>query len=564
MNNYAILCDLDGTLVITDDIYLEVWTNILLKYNISLNQDLYKKFIQGHSDGYVIKTLLPNININIAELSTEKDDSFIKNISKIKVVEGVYEFLKSLKTKNYKCSIITNCNKKVANEICNYIKINEYIDYLICADDCKNNKPHPEPYLKGLEKYNLSNDNVFIFEDSKTGLLSAKNINPKCLVGIETLYDNIELLNYGADISIKNFVNFNIDNLISYENGNIGNLKKLIKNSLNMNINDIIIDESKLKGGFIADIISIIIKSYDLDHFCVLKYENKNITGLSIMANKLQLYEREYYFYQHISREVNIKVPKFYGLIKDKTYNNIGVVLENLNINRNYKINLDLSNESIDISLKIINRIAKMHAKFWGKDLNKIFPKLKKNNDITFNPFFQIFVSERIETFKNKWKNIFSDNDLELCEKIANDFQNIQNRLSSNNLTLVHNDIKSPNIFYDLDDDCEPIFLDWQHSVFGKGTQDLMFFIIESFDVSKVDLLYPIFKNYYYSKLIEYNVQNYSYQEYEQDIIDSVCYVPFFTTAWFSSVPNDELIDQNFPFFFTKSFLHMLKLVNYK
>ena len=46
---------------------------------------------------------------------------------------------------------------------------------------------------------------------------------------------------------------------------------------------------------------------------------------------------------------------------------------------KKYKINLNLNIESIDISLKIIDRMAKMHSKFWNKNLNKLFPKLKNS-----------------------------------------------------------------------------------------------------------------------------------------------------------------------------------------
>jgi hypothetical protein len=47
----------------------------------------------------------------------------------------------------------------------------------------------------------------------------------------------------------------------------------------------------------------------------ILKYENKQENNLSNMANKLQLYEREYYFYTNISKYININIPKFYNLI---------------------------------------------------------------------------------------------------------------------------------------------------------------------------------------------------------------------------------------------------------
>ena len=90
-------------------------------------------------------TLLKNINIDLTELSNLKDELFIQNIDKIKIIEGIIEFMKLIKKYGHKICIVTNCNRIVANEIINYIKITEYVDYLISNNDCNNAKPHPEP-----------------------------------------------------------------------------------------------------------------------------------------------------------------------------------------------------------------------------------------------------------------------------------------------------------------------------------------------------------------------------------------------------------------------------------
>jgi hypothetical protein len=155
----------------------------------------------------------------------------------------------------------------------------------------------------------------------------------------------------------------------------------------------------------------------------------------------------------------------------------------------------------------------------------------------------------------------FIKKNLNICDIIHNDFENIQKRLSINNITFIHGDIKSPNIFYDLSNNYEPYFLDWHHCAIGKGTQDLIFFIIESFDIKDLNLLFPLFKNYYYKKLLEYNIKNYTYKEYENDIKDSILFLPFFTAVWFETTENDELIDKNFPYFFIQKLFYLINIV---
>jgi hypothetical protein len=187
-----------------------------------------------------------------------------------------------------------------------------------------------------------------------------------------------------------------------------------------------------------------------------------------------------------------------------------------------------------------------------------MFPLLKTNVDKEFCPFFREYIQNKWPAFKKKWQTILPVEQIYKCERIIGEFSEIQKRLSDGNQTLVHGDVKSPNLFYDTQHDYKPVFLDWQHCVIGKGVQDFVFFVIESFHVVNLDLYYPIFKNYYYKKLLENGVKNYSFSQYEQDIRDAVFYVPLFTSIWFGTVPYDELIDKNFPFFFIQKLFYFV------
>ena len=107
------------------------------------------------------------------------------------------------------------------------------------------------------------------------------------------------------------------------------------------NGNEIIINQTKLKGGNIADIISFQVIDNISNMEYILKYESNEENNLSNMAKKIKLYEREYYFYKEISNHINIHIPKFIGLIQNnnKPY---GLIIEK--ISNNYIINKNLNN----------------------------------------------------------------------------------------------------------------------------------------------------------------------------------------------------------------------------
>jgi hypothetical protein len=272
------------------------------------------------------------------------------------------------------------------------------------------------------------------------------------------------------------------------------------------------------------------------------------------MADKLKLYEREYYFYETISSAINIKIPKFYKTIYISN-KPLGIILEDL-FEKKFELNITLNKTNLNITDIIIDRMALLHSQFWNKDIKHIYSKLNNSIDPIFYPFLPEFILNKHNEFKNKWYSYFTIREQELFENIFINFENIQKTFSEgNNLTFIHGDIKSPNIFYDINNNYEPYFIDWQHCAIGKGVQDLIFFIIESFDLIDIEFIFKYCKYKYYQKLQYYGINNYDFNEYENDIYNAICYIPFFTAIWFGTLNNDELIVKTFPY----TFIHKLK-----
>jgi hypothetical protein len=55
-------------------------------------------------------------------------------------------------------------------------------------------------------------------------------------------------------------------------------------------------------------------------------------------------------------------------------------------------------------------------------------------------------------------------------------------------------------------------------------------------------------------------LKNYSYEEYKEDIKNAICYFLFLVAVWFGTIPEDSLIDKNFPFFFIQKLFLMIDL----
>lgn len=587
---HLFLFDLDGTLVHTDSLYIKVWQMLVeeMGMHITITDDIYNTIIRGNDDAHVMQMLsIPGTFASI--LSKRKDELFQSMMeSEIRIIPFATEMIRYIKqTMGNFVSIVTNCNRSTAEAILKFMQVEHLVDFLIVGSECPKSKPFPDPYLEAIQRYkHFKKDQVIIFEDSKSGLLSASSIKPKCIVALETIYDHDTLRTYGADVIIKDFTEY-MDLYskltLSHDSTSVTGkgmkmadvLKKWILQSVSFaeQIDDIEIDDDKLKGGYISNILALRIHMKNANALlldersrilhCVLKLENDTETSLSKMATNLNLYNLEYYFYNSIRNYINIMAPRCYGIIKNDKLQNVGILLENLYMTRSCTPNLALTKEPISTSFHIVKELAKFHTKFWNVDFTRVFPELA-----TMQTSFSRaqFIIEKWPVFKNKWKFLLSEKTASLGDTIAQTYSAIEFDLKNGkNSTLIHGDVKSPNIFYLNNESKDPIFLDWQYVSVGRGVQDVVFFILESFEIHALPWIMPLLKNYYYVQLKEHGVtsQHYPYEEFLRDWKNALYYFPFFVAMWFGTVPTDELIDKNFPFFFIQKLFLVLENANH-
>ena len=529
---YIFLLDLDGTLVDTDNLYIEIWNKLLNEYNINVNKEFYDKNIKSKSDINVLKSVINDIS-NINEFSKKKDELFLENIHKIKIFEGVIDFLEQLN--NSRVGIITNCNKSTVINILNHFDIYKYINLIISADDCINGKPDKEPYLNAKLLFNDNKyNNYIVFEDSYIGYLSA----------IAADIDNIYIK---TDNNINNFTDTN--NFNSYYNIDVNNIinkinnRNIIKNYFKTSV---INTDNNRGGGYICDICKYTINN---DIEIILKIANIN-NSLSITAKKLNLYNNEIFFYKEIYNNIKdiINIPYCY----DSSYLTQSIILKDLN-SYHGSFNIDL-NKNKEIIYTIINNISKLHIQNYYKNDDELPLYLKEVKKIKDYDYYNILIRDRYNKFINDNNNYFDDSFINFFDNIKNNFIKINNELSSYPLSLCHGDLKSPNIFYK--ENKEPYFLDFQYINLNKGISDIIFLLIESVEFDEE--IYNNIIQYYYNIIISNDIQYY-YNDYIKDLKNSLLIFPFVVAVWFNTEDKNNLTDKDFPINFLKKLMKYYK-----
>ena len=271
------------------------------------------------------------------------------------------------------------------------------------------------------------------------------------------------------------------------------------------------------------------------------------------VAMKLRLYEREWHFYEHLSSRVPIRVPQHLGSVKDEATGLIteGVLLEDLEVP-----GAVLCPKMDDAGvLKTVSHMARHHAQFWNMpELSSGALGIKPHNASWYQPGWGNDVAGYWQTFEKKWRARGPGDSMgpglpeeayAIGKAIVDSFAWVQDELSSKPHTFNHGDVKPPNMFMMPGE--HPAFIDWQYTAVGKGCQDVVFFLIEGYEIEECRRLEPLVLAHYHASLVHNGILDYSLDDLKRDWQLACMHFPFYVAMWFGTTPDEALVDPSFP-----------------
>jgi HAD superfamily hydrolase (TIGR01509 family) len=179
----AILWDNDGVLVDTEDLYFQATRETLARADVDLTSALYAEYLlkQGQGAWHLAaeKGVPPD---EIDRMRDERNARYEQLLRRRNtVVDGAEETLTNLHGK-FKMGIVTSSMPAHFEIIHQSTGLLRYFDFVITSLEFTHYKPHPEPYLIGLEKIDHSKDECVVIEDSPRGLAAANAAGIRCMV----------------------------------------------------------------------------------------------------------------------------------------------------------------------------------------------------------------------------------------------------------------------------------------------------------------------------------------------------------------------------------------------
>lgn len=259
-----------------------------------------------------------------------------------------------------------------------------------------------------------------------------------------------------------------------------------------------------------------------------LRYDSKGTPGPASLIAKIRgesanlqamdaamgLYAREARLYTEFAPQLPVRTPRCYHA-GDGTEKPL--LLEDLG-------GLRAGDQMIGLTLsearKLMDALADLHARFWEQPEAAVDWLVQPATGVYAGMVVHL-VGSGAEALGKRYRGQVKNEVLDAAVKLCARWGDVLKASTEGPQTLVHNDSRLDNFFFDRDD--TPIFVDWQIPARSRGTQDVANLLAGSMNTPELSEYWQSLLRRYHDRLLGNGVRHYSFDDarghYRQNIL---------------------------------------------
>jgi beta-phosphoglucomutase len=211
----AVIFDLDGVIVSTDEFHYQAWKQISDQEKIYFDREINER-LRGVSRMESLEIILSHSDKiyndkDKEQLAQQKNEIYCELLNKLSpndILPGVINLLLSLKAKDIKVAI--GSSSKNTPFILEKIGLDTSFKTIADGNGIKKSKPDPEVFLLAAEKLGVTPEECVVIEDAQAGIDAAIAAGMKA-VGVGTAASCVN-----AQLKLKDLSNLNLDDLLEF------------------------------------------------------------------------------------------------------------------------------------------------------------------------------------------------------------------------------------------------------------------------------------------------------------------------------------------------------------
>lgn len=174
-HDFALLMDLDGTLLDTDPLHVEAFQRLLAPFGRAITEDYYVSTIMGAPIDTIMQGLFPDASTEDRHTLGEQKEAHFRDLltGPLTAKTGLHACLSWAKRHRFGLAIVTNAPRDNAMMMLEGLGLREQFDQILIGDELPYSKPHPYPYAEAARRLGVPIARSLAFEDSRPGIQSA-------------------------------------------------------------------------------------------------------------------------------------------------------------------------------------------------------------------------------------------------------------------------------------------------------------------------------------------------------------------------------------------------------
>ncbi|MFQ5890936.1 MAG: HAD family hydrolase [Gemmatimonadota bacterium] len=172
----AVLFDMDGVLVDTEGLKAEAHALTVARLGGKVPASLYEA-VMGEPHAVVARAFadaggVPLDLVAYGRAFAEAYESLVED--RLEITPGAIEVLRALAGGECRLAVVSSSQRRMMERILRLTRLAGYFAASISAEDVRDEKPSPEPYLRALRALGVPSGRAVAVEDTETGIEAAR------------------------------------------------------------------------------------------------------------------------------------------------------------------------------------------------------------------------------------------------------------------------------------------------------------------------------------------------------------------------------------------------------
>lgn len=177
MSPKAVLWDLDGTLVDSEEFHWLSWRDTMRAEGIELSYEQFLASFGQRNDRILSSWLGPDVDpARMRRIGDEKETEYrrLAETRGLTPLPGARDWLSTLRAAGWKQSIASSAPRLNVETMLRVLHLDGYLDAIVSAEDVTIGKPDPQVFLKAAEKLRVPPSHCIVVEDAAAGVEGAR------------------------------------------------------------------------------------------------------------------------------------------------------------------------------------------------------------------------------------------------------------------------------------------------------------------------------------------------------------------------------------------------------